>query len=63
MPGEGAKAAALIRHTPQTSHIPVILFSALSNIKDINQKARATAIIEKPFDLNFLTEAIRKYIL
>jgi CheY-like chemotaxis protein len=35
MPGEGAKAFQIIRQTPEISDIPVILFSALSNIKEI----------------------------
>ncbi len=63
MPGEGAKAAKLIHQTPETRHIPVILFSALSNIKEISKKTDATAILEKPFDLKVLLETIRKYIL
>ena len=63
MPGEGARAAKLIHQTPETSHIPVILFSALSNIKEISKIAEATAVLEKPFDLKILLETIREHIL
>jgi len=63
MPGEGTKAAKCIRNTTETNHIPVILFSALSNIKEINKTAEATAILEKPFDLKVLLETIREHIL
>lgn len=63
MPGEGAKAAKLVHQTNETSHIPVILFSALSNIKDISKDTNATAILEKPFDLNVLIETIKSYVL
>lgn len=63
MPGEGAWAAKTIHQTPETSHIPVILFSALSNIKEISKIADATAILEKPFDLKVLLETVQKHIL
>lgn len=63
MPGEGAKAAKLIRQTHETSNLPVILFSALSNIKDISRGTNATAILEKPFDLKVLLETVREHIL
>ncbi|HEY5371559.1 MAG TPA: response regulator [Hanamia sp.] len=63
MPGEGANAAKLIHSTPETRHIPVVLFSALSNIKEISESADATAILEKPFDLKVLLQTVRKYIL
>lgn len=63
IPGEGAKAAKMIHQAPETSNIPVILFSALSNIKEISKTAEATAILEKPFELKVLLETVRKYIL
>lgn len=63
MPGEGANAAKVIRQAPETSHVPVIMFSALSNIKEISENAEATAILEKPFDLKILIETIRMHIL
>lgn len=63
MPGEGAEAAKMIRQTPKTRNIPVILFSALSDIKKISEQVNATAILEKPFDLKVLLETIRQHIL
>lgn len=63
MPGEGAEATMLIRQTPETRNIPVILFSALSDIRKISKQVDATAMLEKPFDLKVLLETIRQHIL
>lgn len=63
IPGEGTQAAKMIRQTPETSNIPVILFSALSNIKEIRNTTEATDILEKPFELKDLLETVRKHIL
>lgn len=63
MPGEGAKAAKMIHQRPETRHIPVIIFSALSNINEISKITEATAVLEKPFDLKVLLETVREHIL
>lgn len=63
MPGGGDKAAMLIHQTKETKHIPVIIFSALSNVEEIGKKVNATAILEKPFGIDGLMETIKKNIL
>lgn len=63
MPGEGDKAAILIHQTKEIRHIPVIVFSALSNIEEIGKKVNATATLEKPFGIDVLIETIKKNIL
>ena len=63
MPGEGDKAAMLLHQAKETKHIPLIIFSALSNVEEIGKKVKATAILVKPFGINVLMETIKKNIL
>src|SRR6187402_2893095 len=48
----GIKATQLIKATPQTLHIPVIIFSANNNIENIAREAKAEYYLKKPFDIN-----------
>ncbi len=59
----GEKATLLIKNNPATKHIPVILFSANSRLKEITQAAKADGYLEKPFDIALLKETIKKFIL
>ena len=63
IPGGGEKAVNLIHQTEGIKQIPIILFSAVHNIKEINKRIKATAILEKPFDINTLFETIKDHIL
>jgi DNA-binding response OmpR family regulator len=45
-----------------TSHIPVIIFSAVSNIKEIAKAGRADAYMQKPFDMVELIEIVKKFV-
>lgn len=63
IPGGGEKAVNLIHETKEISNIPVIVFSALSDIREISERVNATAVIEKPFDINTLLETIQENIL
>ena len=58
----GEKAIVLIKENPATRHIPVLLFSANGDIKEICKKINADGYIEKPFDINTLKEMIAKNI-
>lgn len=58
----GEKAIALIKAKPSVSHIPVLLFSANSSIKEISIKINADGYIEKPFDIYTLKKMIEAYI-
>lgn len=42
-------------------HIPVVLLSAMTNLKDIAEDCGADDYLEKPFNIRDLTELIRKY--
>jgi len=63
IPGGGEKAVKIIHQTEGIKEIPIILFSAVHNIKEINKRIKATAILEKPFDINTLFETIKDHIL
>ena len=58
----GEKTLALIKKNPATSQIPVLLFSANANIKEISEKANADGYIGKPFNINKLKETIEQNI-
>lgn len=58
----GEKAIAMIKENPATCHIPVILFSANAEIKEICKKINADGYIEKPFDIDTFKETIAQNI-
>lgn len=58
----GEKAIVMIKENPATRHIPVLLFSANADIKEICKRINADGYIEKPFDINALAETIRQNI-
>ncbi len=50
----GEKATNLIKANSATAHIPVILFSANTEISMIVERTKANGFINKPFDINTL---------
>jgi CheY-like chemotaxis protein len=59
IPDEGGIVATQqIKRTETLKHIPVIYFSANSNIQDLAREAGADAFLEKPFDLENLEQTI-----
>ncbi len=58
----GEKATELLKGNPMTSHIPVLLFSANSDIGEICKQVNADGYIAKPFNLVAFKEIIEKYI-
>jgi DNA-binding response OmpR family regulator len=59
--GYGADYCKQIKENPETSHIPVILVSAVSNLKEVSKTARADGYISKPFDLNYLEAKVKEF--
>jgi DNA-binding response OmpR family regulator len=57
----GVKATQEIKAS-KYGDIPVILFSANSNLKNLAEEAGADTYLKKPFDLNELENLARKYI-
>lgn len=58
----GEKAIALMKENMATAPIPVLLFSANSDIKAICLKIKADGFIAKPFDIAELKAIIARYI-
>ena len=48
----GEKAVTMIKENSATRHIPVLLFSANAEIKEVCKKINADGYIEKPFNIN-----------
>ncbi len=58
----GEKAISLLKDHPETKEIPVIIFSANAEIKEICKKINADGYLEKPFDINHLKEIIEHHV-
>ena len=59
----GSRGSALCRQLKSddtTKHIPVILISAMPNLKDIAAGCGADAYIEKPFNIDNLFDVIKR---
>ncbi|WP_134090301.1 PleD family two-component system response regulator [Olivibacter sp. XZL3] len=50
----GVKATQTLKSTPNLSDIPIILFSANSNLPALAEEAGADSFLKKPFDLDEL---------
>lgn len=58
----GEKAISLIKENPATTHVPVLVFSANADIKEICKKVNADGYIAKPFDIHSLKATIQQHI-
>ncbi|MHB8206648.1 response regulator [Mucilaginibacter sp.] len=58
----GQQLSKELKSNPDTSHIPVIIISAVSNIKEIAEAGLADGYLRKPFDLNELIEIVRHHL-
>lgn len=58
----GQQLSKELKTNPATSHIPVIIISAVSNIKEIAEAGLADGYLRKPFDITELTDIVKKYI-
>ncbi|MFI5161262.1 MAG: response regulator [Sphingobacteriales bacterium] len=59
----GARGSALIKNLKadqDKSPIPVVLISAMPNLQDIAAKCGADAFLEKPFNIDNLTDIIKR---
>jgi DNA-binding response OmpR family regulator len=57
----GEQLSKQIKTNPATSHIPVILVSAVSNVKEVAEAGMADSYLHKPFDLKELFKVIEKF--
>ena len=59
---DGQQLSKELKSDPATSHIPVIIISAVSNVKEIAEAGLANGYLRKPFDLNDLVNIVKKHI-
>ncbi|MDB5024724.1 MAG: hypothetical protein JWP78_2479 [Mucilaginibacter sp.] len=57
----GEQISKQLKTNPATSHIPIIMVSAVSNIGEIAKAGMADAFLRKPFDLKELIDMVEKY--
>jgi two-component system phosphate regulon response regulator PhoB len=57
----GQQLSKELKTNPQTSHIPIIIVSAVSNIKEIAEAGQADAYLKKPFDLDDLVAVVTRF--
>ncbi|HWZ35272.1 MAG TPA: response regulator [Mucilaginibacter sp.] len=58
----GEQISRQLKLNPDTSHIPVIIVSAVSNIKEIAEAGLADGYLRKPFDLAELIAIVKKHL-
>lgn len=58
----GIEATQLIKANDKLKEIPVIYFSANSNISELAKEALADDFLAKPFDIDEFEEMVKKYI-
>jgi two-component system phosphate regulon response regulator PhoB len=58
----GQQLSLELKSDPKTSHIPVILVSAVSDIAEIAKKGLSDGYLKKPFDLVELFAIIKKHV-
>ncbi len=51
-----------LKTNPTTKHIPVVIISAVSNIKEIAEAGLADGYLHKPFDLDELLALVKKHV-
>src|ERR1700761_9016647 len=58
----GQQLSKELKSNPSTSHIPIIIISAVNNIKEIAEAGEADAWLKKPFDNADLLSKVRKLL-
>ena len=61
--GSGNQICLEIKSNPKSKHIPVMLYSASSNLKALAKESLADTYLAKPFDLNNLLKMVKETIL
>lgn len=58
----GQQLSRELKTNPKTKHIPVIIISAVSNIKQIAEEGLADSYLQKPFDMTELIDMVKKFV-
>ncbi len=59
---DGRDICNILKGNPATKNIPVVIFSAHSNLQDVLKVCNADDFISKPFDINDLVEKINYHL-
>lgn len=59
---DGLQLTADLKANPATRRIPIILISALSDVKKLSRKSGADDFLTKPFSIEDVVKKIRKYM-
>lgn len=57
----GQQISKQLKSNPATSHIPIVIISAVSNIQEIAEAGMADDYLRKPFNLNDIISIVKKY--
>lgn len=57
---DGREICKQLKRSDETSHIPVILFSAYYDLANNIKECMANGLVAKPFERSYLLETIRK---
>jgi two-component system phosphate regulon response regulator PhoB len=58
----GQQLSKQLKSDPKTSHIPIIIISAVNNIKEIAEAGMSDGYLKKPFDLAELFDVVKKHL-
>lgn len=58
----GQQISKELKSNKATSHIPILIISAVSNIKEIAEAGLADGYLKKPFELDDLHQLVKKFI-
>lgn len=58
----GHELCSILKRTPETQHIPVILISASIDLEQVSKDCFADGYIEKPFNIDLLERTINELL-
>ena len=58
----GQQLSKELKNDPATSHIPIIIISAVNNLREIAEAGEANGYLKKPFDLTELVDIVKKHV-
>ncbi len=58
---DGREVCSKIKSNPKTRHIPIVMFSANKDTREIANECGADDFIAKPFEISDLIKMARKY--
>jgi two-component system alkaline phosphatase synthesis response regulator PhoP len=58
----GQQLSKELKNDPATGHIPIIIISAVNNLKEIAETGQADGYLKKPFDLTELVDIVKKHV-